>query len=297
MRQEADVRQRTRAGRLSSGVMVAALWTAGICEAQSLRADTVVDRLGAYLQDYETRVTELAAEEEYDQWIKRRSGYGGATVRKRKLRSTYFLVRLPDGQAWYGFRDVASVDGHAVSAPTRSMAELLGERTASAYEEALVLTQANAKYNIGDVYRTINIPLQTLELLHPQHRNRFDFSVVRRERVRGQDAAVVTFKERAAPTLISDSFGGELLASGRVWVEPVTGAVLRTELGFSGFSALFLKDALIRVEYQRDSRLQMLVPIEMEETYGLDIEVVHGRASYRNFRRFETSGRLIVPPQ
>jgi hypothetical protein len=257
----------------------------------------VVDRLGTYLLDYETKVSELAAEEEYDQWIKRRAGYGGETVQKRKLRSTYFLVRLPDGQAWYGFRDVTSVNGRAVSAPTRSMSELLGERTPSAYDEALALTRANAKYNIGDVYRTINIPLQTLELLHPQHRGRFDFGVARRERVRGQDAAVVTFKERAAPSLISDGFGGELLASGRVWVELVTGAVLRTELGFSGFSALFLKDALIRVEYQRDSRLQVLVPIEMEETYGLDIEVVHGRASYRNFRRFETGGRLVVPQE
>jgi hypothetical protein len=281
-----------------SCVVVALLCTASVGAAQSPPpVDVLVDRLGAYLLDYETKVFELAAEEEYDQWIKRRSGYGGATVQKRKLKSTFFLVRLPNGQAWYGFRDVTSVDGRAVVAPTRSMAELLGERTVSAYDEALELTRANAKYNIGDVFRTINIPLQTLELLHPQHRNRFDFSVARRERVRGQDAAVVTFKERAAPTLISDGFGGELLASGRVWVEPVTGAVLRTELGFSGFSQVFLKDALVRVEYQRDSRLQVLVPVELEETYGLDIEVVHGRANYRNYRRFETSGRLLAPPQ
>jgi hypothetical protein len=290
-----------RARKRTKIALVATLLAVGVCEALSAQSlppiDIVVDRLGAYLRDYETKVFELAAEEEYDQWIKRRSGYGGETVQKRKLRSTYFLVRLPDGQAWYGFRDVASVDGRAVSAPTRSMAELLGERTVSAYDEALALTRANAKYNIGDVYRTINIPLQTLELLHPEHRNHFDFSLARRERVRGQDAAVVIFKERAAPSLISDGFGGGLLASGRVWVEPITGAVLRTELGFSGFSAPFLKDALIRVEYQRDSRLQVLVPIEMEETYGLDIEVLHGRASYRNFRRFETGGRLVVPPE
>ena len=107
----------------------------------------------------------------------------------------------------------------------------------------------------------------------------------------GACAAEVPYGRLSCPSC------GELLASGRVWVEPVTGAVLRTELGFSGLSAPFLKDALIRVEYQRDGRLQMLVPIEMEETYGLDIEVVHGRASYRNFRRFETGGRMIVPPQ
>lgn len=278
--------------------LVVMLVAAGVSEAQSVPSvDAIVDRLGAYLLDYEKKVFELAADEEYDQWIKRRSGYGGATVQKRKLRSTYFLVRLPDGQAWYGFRDVASVDGRAVAAAGRQMEQLLGERTLTAYEEALALTRASAKYNIGDVYRTINIPLQTLELLHPQYRKRFDFSVAGRERVRGQDTAVVRFNERAAPSLINDGFGGNLLASGRIWVEPGSGAVLRTELGFSGFSAPYLKDAQIRVEYQRDPRLQFLVPIELEETYGLDIEVVHGRASYRNYRRFETAGRLVVSPQ
>jgi len=278
--------------------IVALLFAAGVCDAQPLPpVETVVDRLGAYLLDYETKVFELVAEEQYEQWIKRRSGYGGATVQKRRLQSTYFLVRLPNGQAWYGFRDVSSVDGRAVSAPSRPMEQLLGERTLSAYEEALALTRANAKYNIGDVYRTINIPLQTLELLHPQYRNRFDFSVAGRERVRGQDAAVVGFSERAAPSLIDDGFGGDLLTRGRVWVETGTGAVLRTELGFLGFPAPSLKDAQIRVEYQRDNRLQVLVPVEMEETYGLDIEVLHGRASYRNYRRFETGGRLVAPPQ
>jgi hypothetical protein len=274
------------------------LVAAAVSEGQSgPSVDAVIDRLGAYLLDYEKKVFELAADEEYEQWIKRRSGYGGSTVQKRKLRSTYFLVRLPDGQAWYGFRDVTSVDGRAVAAASRQMEQLLGERTLTAYEEALALTRASAKYNIGDIYRTINISLQTLELMHPKYRNRFDFSVAGRERIRGQDTAVVRFNERAAPSLINDGFGGDLLANGRIWVEPGSGAVLRTELGFSGFSAPYLKDAQIRVEYQRDPRLQVLIPIEMVETYGLDIEVVHGRASYRNYRRFETAGRLVVSPQ
>jgi hypothetical protein len=82
-----------------------------------------------------------------------------------------------------------------------------------------------------------------------------------------------------------------------VWVDPITGAVLRTEFGVTGLNLLNLKDVLIRVEYQRDARLQVLVPSEMEESYGLDIEVVHGRATYRNYRRFETGGRLVTPEE
>jgi hypothetical protein len=278
-------------GKLTAAVVV----TLGlaIVDAQSLPLDTVLERFTTYLREYETQVSELAAEEQYDQWIKRRSGYGGATVGRRKLKSTYFLVRLPDGRAWYGFRDVGSVDGRPVPPRSRSMSEVLTRRTVDAYDEAQAMTRENAKYNIGGVFRTINIPLQALELLLPEYRHRFDFNLAGRERVRGQDAAVVGFRERVLPSLISDGFGGNLPAHGRVWIEPATGTILRTELVVA---ATYLKEMLVRVEYQRDSRLQMFVPVEMEEVYGLDIEVVHGRANYRNYRRFETAGRLLTDP-
>jgi hypothetical protein len=114
--------------------------------------------------------------------------------------------------------------------------------------------------------------------------------------VKGQPAAVVAFQERSLPTLVSDGFGGDVLSHGRIWLDPETGAVLRTELGFGGPAIWYMKENLIRVDYERDSRVQILVPREMEETYGLDVEVLHGRASYRNYRRFETGGRLVTQP-
>jgi len=193
---------------------------------------------------------------------------------------------------------VTRVDGRDVSSQGRPMAQLLSERTASAYEEALAIMRENAKYNIGDVYRTINLPLQALDLLHPQYRERFAFSAAGRERVGGQEAAIVAFQERSTPTtLVSDGFGGELLARGRVWIEPTSGAVLRTELSFNGSAARYLKESAIRVDYQRDPKLKVLLPSEMEETYGLEIEVLHGVATYRNYRRFETAARMITPPK
>jgi hypothetical protein len=269
-----------------------------VCEAQpqAPALDVVLDRLSAYLLDYESKVSDLAAEEEYDQWIKRRPGYGQEVVSKRKIKSTFFLVRLPDGQAWYGFRDVTSVDGRVKPTTQRSMAQLLNERTIDAYAEAMEITRENAKYNIG-VGRTINVPLQVLELLHPRYRSRFAFRAAERRRVEGRDAVIVEFNERTLPSLVSDGFNGDRLSHGRIWVEPGTGAVLRTELGFDGAAGSGLLENLIRVSYRHDSKLQLLVPSDMEETYGLDIEVVHGRAKYRNYRRFETGARLLPQPE
>jgi len=271
-----------------------------ICEAQPPALDVVLDRLGAYLLDYETRVIELVADEQYKQWTKRRSGYGGDTVARRDLRSTYFLVRLPDGQALYGFRDVSRVDGRDVSTRGPQMAQLLSQRTESGYDEAMAVMRENAKYNIGGVYRTINLPLQALHLLHPRNRDRFDFRVAGSQRVGGQETAIIAFQERSVPkvpTLVSDGFEGELLAHGRVWIEPLTGAVLRTALSFNGEAARYLTESEIRVDYRRDPKLHVLLPSEMEETYGFDIEVLHGVATYRNYRRFETGARMVTPPR
>src|SRR5262245_32930814 len=164
-----------RSARAALTVLALATGLVRIGEAQAPPLNAVLDRLSAYLLDYETKVVELVADEHYKQWIKRRSGYGGDTVSKRDLRSTYFLVRLPDGRAWYGFRDVMRVDGRDVPRQGREMAELLGARTEDGYDEAMAVMRQNAKYNIGGVYRTINLPLQALHLLHPDNRDRFDF--------------------------------------------------------------------------------------------------------------------------
>ena len=165
-----------------------------------------------------------------------------------------------------------------------------------AFEEAFRITRENAKYNIGPVYRTINVPLQALELLHPRYRHRFQFSSSERARVAGRQSWVLDFAEHSTPSIINDGFGGDLLSRGRVWVDPLSGAVLRTELHAGGEGTSFPYEVTIEVEYRLDSKLGVFLPFRMEETYTLDIEVLHGRATYGKFRRFQTSVRVVSPP-
>jgi len=54
------------------------------------------------------------------------------------------------------------------------------------------------------------------------------------------------------------------------------------------------------VTYQRDRKLDMWVPARMRETYletaaSTVVERVSCEATYSNFRRFETSGRIVEP--
>jgi hypothetical protein len=270
----------------SSAVLAAAVMAVVVCHAQEPTIDEVIDRLGRYISDYETKIVELAAEEEYEQWIKRRSGYGGEVVARRKLTSTFLFVRLQTGQAWFGQRDVTRVDGKAVSGRDRSLENLLGEGTLDAIKEAQRVIRENAKHNIGGVYRTINVPLQALEMLHPDHRGRFTFTPAGSARMGGARVWRVAFAEHKRPSLINDGFGGDRLANGHVWVDPANGAVHKTEV-------IIDKVNVITVEYRRNDRFQMLLPSSMEEVYGLAIEVVNGHATYRDYRRWETSARVV----
>lgn len=50
----------------------------------------------------------------------------------------------------------------------------------------------------------------------------------------------------------------------------------------------------IRVDFRADAALGMLVPDRLEERYVSDGEG-RGTATYRNYRRFQTSGRVVPP--
>lgn len=77
--------------------------------------------------------------------------------------------------------------------------------------------------------------------------------------------------------------------SGAAWVRPGDGVVLRT-LRTARTSKNFT--ATVTVDFQRDPKLALWVPKRMEEEYG---SLVRCRSDYSNYRRFETSGRIISP--
>jgi len=69
---------------------------------------------------------------------------------------------------------------------------------------------------------------------------------------------------------------------GRFWIEPASGRVLQTELEFIMAAVYRTK---ITVKYGVDKTLNTVVPIMMNDEYENRIELVTGRAEYRNFRK------------
>ena len=61
----------------------------------------------------------------------------------------------------------------------------------------------------------------------------------------------------------------------------------------------FAEEYRIRVEFEYDGRIDLWVPVLMIEQFGRAGDVgfagtgISGEATYRNYRRFETAGRIL----
>jgi hypothetical protein len=260
--------------------------TSGAVDQPSL--GQILDRLGAYLVDYEQRLSALVAEEHYTQALMTRAG----TPAERVLESDYVLVRLPGGLAWLGFRDTYRVDGRPVRDRDSRLERLFKEGDADAVERARRLVDDSARYNLGDdlIHRTINGPTLTLDLLHPRYRTRFSYHLKGQDTVDRQRAWKIEFEERERPPIIKTPAGDDQITRGTAWVDSGSGAVRKTLLNVI-ISPRSRAD--VTVTYRVDQNFAFLVPGEMKESYRGPFATITGVARYTNFRRFETTARII----
>lgn len=251
----------------------------------------VLQRLDAYLQSYESLFEALVADERYVQRVESRFRNARVDDSSRTLRSDYALARSPGGHAWTGFRDTYQVDGEPVRDREDRLMALLADGSAELARQALRISRENARFNLGEdvVARTINVPTVALDLIHP--RNRWRYSIEKRgeETLLGVRAWVVSFREHSRRTILRTPQGRDRASRVSVWLDPETGAVLRTDLTWSG-----APEGYIAVHYRHDDRLGALVPETMLEEYRGAKGLVTGEATYTNYRRFSTSARIVT---
>jgi hypothetical protein len=206
----------------------------------------------------------------------------------RTLRGELFLVYLETDRRWMAVHDVAEVDGLPV--PDReSLPVLLARRTArSVFAE---LAERNARYNLGGISRNFNEPTLGLAILDPDRRG---VRVERRRVATTPSGTVVTlgFKERERPTLVVSKGGTPVYAEGEIDVDAATGAVLKTVLRLEHGAI----DAALETVFTRHDTLGLYVPVTFTERYEDRSETIVCETRYSNFRRFQTSGRLVGAP-
>jgi hypothetical protein len=100
-------------------------------------------------------------------------------------------------------------------------------------------------------------------LLHPQVRERFTFKHEGDESLQGRYVERLSYRETIRPTIIKTTRGKDLALTGRMWIEPTTGVVVKTEI----IAADPVVRAQVTVTFRRDGELSIWVPEKMEEYY------------------------------
>jgi hypothetical protein len=278
--------------------------------AAPLPLPVILARAASYFEMYSGSVSGLVMEESYvqDVWQVNRLGYrvtlrGGPT--HRTLKSDLLLVRPSESDAWMQFRDVFEVDGKPVRDRNDRLAKLFLQPSKSTAAQADKIIKESARYNIGDIERTINLPVLAMTVLDRRMQPNFQFHI---DDTAGDskilpkspsfalrpDAVVVAFDEVQVRTMITTPQGKNLRSHGRFWLAMPTAEVLMTEIRVDDFSL----GAAIHVAYQKQPGLKVAVPIEMHELYEnhLNTLKVEGAATYSNFREFNVKVDEEIAP-
>jgi len=257
-----------------------------LVSAQPPEVAAIVDKAADYVAGYTRDFVGIVAEETYRQEVKSppqtdaRGLAQDGPRQKRDLKSDVLLVRAPAGDRWMQFRDVFEVDGKPVRDRDERLAKLF-LTPASGQRQVEAITTESARYNIGDVARTVNLPTLALAVLEPDNRPFFAFAGRRKK-----EGWELEYREERGNTMIRTSAGQSMPARGKILVDGNDGRILATEIAVDEESVR----AQIEVTYGLEPSVGLLMPREMREKYvtkrGTTIE---GRASYAKFRRYQVT--------
>jgi hypothetical protein len=263
----------------------------------SPQSEDALAKAQRYVAQFERTFSSVLWHERYEQedHVPRRFASSGTKfmelARRRTIDSDMLLLWIPREGNWIAVRDVLTVDG----APPPGKEGDLGatfQRPEISLEDLRHLAAENGRYNIGRILRTFSEPTLTLLFLDAQNRDRFRFKRAGDEPVGDRAAVVYQYDERKRPTLIRDE-SRDVPARGRVWIDPATGEILQTFLELNDRHGRIT--ARMTVRYGQHTAFDVLVPVEMRETYTSELtgEQVTAVAAYSNFRKFETTARII----
>lgn len=263
--------------------------------------DAVLERAGQYVLDFERQLSGVVAEEAYVQTSLSASGAPIMPGGRRQMRSDLLMVKPAGSSRYLAFRDVFEVDKQEIRDRQDRLIKLFVEPSASTAAQVQAIMNESARFNIGRVYRNINLPPLALLFLDPGTQRHFKFKTTNSRRVElpmsspaPASAMVVGYEETAHPTIIQNRERGDMSSHGRLWIEPLSGRVLMTELLTDNSDI----SACVDVMYRDEPGIGPPVPVEMRERYlrRRDGSRTEGVATYSRFRQFQVKVDEKIAP-
>jgi hypothetical protein len=270
-----------------------------------LAADDVRGAAQRWLAGYDKALAAVVATETYTQQVRRKEADAVTESASRRVVSSEFAwVPVLGDRDVIGVRAVRSIDDHIVGEPGRLDALL---RAAAPDRDAQVQTLLAESVRHLEVPSAVNFNFPTFALayLRPENAERAKWSV--RDGPTAETAEL-RFRERDR-TLVRTPEGQRVKAEGSLVVERAAGRVLESRLQLADDRRAEDEHSVrqvvrygAHVRYVDEPRIGLLVPSVMEDRYerydtsGRDVLmrlVIHGRATYTDYRRFQTDARIV----
>jgi hypothetical protein len=261
-------------------------------DADRVSLELLLGRGGWYVLDFIEKFSNVVSEETYiqDSSIPMQSaallGRVGTNSRNRILKADFLLVSVSSAKDWVPFRDVFEVDRQPIRDRDSRLAKLFLKPSEDSIEQAHRIQDESARYNLGNMKRTINNPVLGIIALQPDFQDHFKYSLGKMDPKVGPGVWVVDYKEQTSPSFVRGRSDLDLFAHGRLWIEADTGRLMKTEMLLEQPTLR----ARITTSFRFDDRFGIAVPYEMQEEYKFDNGTkVTAVATYDRFRRFDVS--------
>lgn len=217
-----------------------------------------------YFGTYTTRVSGVSLEEAY--LILEVSG--GRVNNTRRITSDLIVLNLA-GRV-ISLRDAFALDDNPLRERTPRIVSILARPSQTTWDQAQAYASDSNRLVYEPLIALLNDPAVALRFIAPENQARVTYKIDGRKKMEGVEVVGLRFEEpksKSADYVIKTR--GKARARGRVWVEPATGRIHRTELTMESDSEI----ARISVDYAHDKALDLMLPASMVDTYEMS-EVV-----------------------
>jgi hypothetical protein len=231
-------------------------------------AMSAIKRAGELIEQSLRDVRVMAADEQYEEHVKRELPSRDVPFSDRVLLGQFFLASAPSvDETWIAFCDVASVDGVAVTDWDHGLDAAFSGPIDAAVKSAAAIDQQGVRFHIGTLQRRTVNPMLPLLFLQARHRERFRFDPHGQDKIEGVTLQRIDYVEQAQPTLaraIRNNNWSDVRTEGTYWIDAATGRVLKATVLWD--EGMFLKTELT-VTYAATS-VAAITPATVREVYS-----------------------------
>lgn len=248
------------------GLLTLCVAVGATLHAQPSTLQDVLTRAGEYHTAYTKKVSGVSLEEQTQL-----TNVSGGTTRSIVRISADVVLVNASGQA-EALRDVYAIDTRPTRERTPRILQLLGapaKPSIKDWQTAITYPGKEAVYFLLDIVVKTNEPTTALQFISAANQAGLKYKLDGRKTMNNTPVVGVRFEEPEARDrkYLLDT-RGNARATGRFWIDPLTGAIHQTELWVdSRQERTYTENAMVTVKYAPHEALGLMLPLEAIGTH------------------------------